>query len=267
MPGSYTSDRSGSARLGLPPRVNPLIQSLGAGLNTGLAFFYPEVCQLCRQCRATPREGFVCAACRKQVRLVERPFCERCGYPYEGAITNIFECANCRESDYSFRYARSAVVARDVVLEVIHRYKYNRALWFEPFLIDLLVQQAGSALQAEPWDWIVPVPLHPTKQREREFNQAERMARGLSRATGIPVHTRLVRRIVPTRTQTRLTREERLANVREAFALRAGAQPAGARLIVVDDVFTTGATTNACARVLRRAGATDVCVWTVARGT
>ena len=247
--------------------MTSLIQSFGAWLNTGLAFFYPEVCQLCRQCHATPEEGFVCAACRKQVRFVERPFCERCGYPYEGAITQIFECANCREIEYSFRYARSAVVARDVVLEVIHRYKYNRAFWFEPFLIDLFASRAGRDLQAEQWDWIVPVPLHPTKQREREFNQAERLARGLSRATRIPVNTGLVQRILPTRTQTRLTREQRLANVREAFALKAGVRLTGARLLVVDDVFTTGATTNACARVLRRAGAADVCVWTVARGT
>jgi ComF family protein len=201
-----------------------------------------------------------------QVRFVERPFCERCGYPYEGAITQAFECANCRALDFSFRCARSAVVAQDAVLDVIHRYKYNRALWFEPFLIDIFVTRAREQLRRDQWDWIVPVPLHPTKQREREFNQAERMGRGLSKATGIPVNSRLLRRVLPTRTQTRLSREERLANVSNAFALRPGTNLTGARLVLVDDVFTTGATTNGCARVLRCAGASDVCVWTVARG-
>lgn len=237
-----------------------------AWVNSGLAFFYPEVCQLCGQARATPSQGFVCSECRRQIRLIEPPFCERCGYPYPGAITQPFECSNCRDLDYAFSYARSAVAARDTFLEVIHRYKYNRALWFEPLLVELLVTCAGLQLRAQKWDCIVPVPLHPTKEREREFNQAERMGRGLSRATGIPLKAHWLRRVVPTRTQTRLTREERLANVRDAFTLKGSAPAQGQKIVLIDDVFTTGATTNACARVLRRAGAAEVCVWTVGRG-
>jgi competence protein ComFC len=247
--------------------VNAGFRSFIVWFNTGLAFLYPEVCQLCRKSRATPAEGFVCAGCRKQVRFIERPYCERCGYPYEGAITQTFECANCRTLDFSFRYARSAVVAQDAVLDVIHRYKYNRALWFETFLVDLFVVRSKPELRSTDWDWIVPVPLHPTKERQREFNQAERMGAGLSRATSIPLNARLLQRVLPTRTQTRLSREERLANVSNAFTIRGGGtEAAGSRIVLVDDVFTTGATTNACARVLRNAGANDVCVWTVARG-
>jgi predicted amidophosphoribosyltransferase len=82
----------------------------------------------------------------------------------------------------------------------------------------------------------------------------------------VPVNTRLVRRILPTRTQTLLSREERVANVRKAFAPRRHAQLTGERVILVDDVFTTGATTGACAKVLRSLGAGEICVWTVARG-
>jgi len=113
---------------------------------------------------------------------------------------------------------------------------------------------------------IVPVPLHPLKEREREFNQAERLAARLGESTGLPVNTRGLRRIEPTRTQTLLTREQRAANVRHAFAVRAGCQLEGRRVILVDDVLTTGATTSACARALRNAGARVVQVWTVARG-
>jgi competence protein ComFC len=235
-------------------------------VNRGLSYLYPEVCQLCGAARATPEESYLCSDCRSRARFIGAPFCTRCGFPFEGAITQEFECNNCRQRNWSFRYARAAVVARDPVLEVIHRYKYGRALWFEPFLAGLLITRAKPSLETEAWDAIVPVPLHPAKQREREFNQAERLSRHLSRATGLPLHTRWLRRISPTRTQTQLSREERLNNMRGAFALRRGVRLPGKRLVLVDDVFTTGATTDACARALRAGGAGEICVWTVARG-
>ena len=246
--------------------LGQLAASVSGWVNGALAFFYPESCQLCGEARASPAEGFVCANCREQVHFIEAPFCNRCGLPFEGAITTTFECTNCREGDFHFGAARSAVVAREPVLEAIHRYKYHRALWLEPFLADLFIRQAKPELAAEKWDFIVPVPLHATKQREREFNQAERLADCLSEATAIPVHKGLVRRVVDTRTQTLLSRPERVANVRKAFAMRRGELLNGERIVLVDDVFTTGATTSACARVLRQGGAGEVCVWTVARG-
>lgn len=246
--------------------MNVLTDSVKGWLNAGLGLIYPEICQLCGGARATPAEGYVCDGCRAKVRVIQAPFCERCGRPYEGDITNEFECANCRGMEWHFESARSAVVARDPVLEAIHRYKYQRAFWFEPFLADLLIQAAGPALAGKKRDMIVPVPLHPTKQREREFNQAERLADRLGAATRIPVNKRLLRRVVLTRTQALLKRPERLANVRNAFAMRDGQRLNGERLVLVDDVFTTGATTGACAQVLVAAGAGEVCVWTVARG-
>jgi ComF family protein len=241
-------------------------KSVKSWLNAGLGWLYPEICQLCGAARATPAEGYVCGGCRVKVRFIEPPFCQRCGRPFQGDITTAFECSNCREMEWHFQSARSAVVARDPVLEVIHRYKYQRALWFEPFLADLLVQAAGPCLAGQNGMMIVPVPLYPTKEREREFNQAVRLANRLGAATRIPVNKRLLRRVLSTRTQTQLTREERLENVRNAFAMRNGQHLNGERIILLDDVFTTGATTSACARVLGAAGAGEVWVWTVARG-
>jgi len=231
-----------------------------------LGFIYPPVCQLCNSARATAIDGYVCAACFQRVRFVKPPFCDRCGLPFQGDITTKFECTNCREMELHFSSARSAVIAKDVALEVIHRYKYSRALWFEPFLADLLIRASATELPHADWDAIVPVPLHPTKERDREFNQAQRLASCLSRATRIPMQAGWLQRVEPTRTQTLLSRAERAANVRRAFVMRPGIRLSGERIVLIDDVFTTGATTSACARVLKAAGAGDVCVWTVARG-
>jgi competence protein ComFC len=235
-------------------------------LDVGLAFFYPETCQLCRAEHATPGDGYVGAQCRSRVQFIQPPFCERCGLPYPGDLTTPFECTNCREMELHFSSARSAVVARDVVREAVHRYKYQRALWFEPFLAGLFLRKARPVLQETRWDIIVPVPLHSLKQREREFNQAGRLAGHLSAATGIPLNAKLLQRVRPTATQTLLTRQQRAANMRGAFAVRPGAGLDGERVVLVDDVFTTGATTSACAEVLLAAGAGEVCVWTIARG-
>jgi ComF family protein len=243
-----------------------LAESVKSWLNAGVGFLYPEVCQLCGVARATPAEGFICGGCRAEARFIQQPFCERCGRPYEGEITIRFQCPNCREMEPHFRSARAAVALRDKVREAIHRYKYQRALWFEPFLAELLIRAAQPELAKEKWDLILPVPLHPAKQRAREFNQAERLAVRLSAATHIPVNKRLLRRVLPTRTQTWLSRPERMANVRNAFAMRDGQRLEGERVVLLDDVLTTGATTDAVARVLLAAGAGEICVWTVARG-
>ncbi|NBV22440.1 MAG: ComF family protein [Proteobacteria bacterium] len=246
--------------------MNALLAPARDWLDAGLAFFYPSVCQLCNERRATPAQGYVCAVCWQNVRFIVPPRCERCGLPFPGDITTTFECANCRDLELHFRWARASVVANDFLRDVIHRYKYSRALWFEPFLTDLLVRVAEPVLREEKITGIVPVPLHPVKQREREFNQADRLAQPLAQALGVPVLNQLVQRIHPTRTQTQLDKEERADNVRRAFAPVRPKTLRGERLVVLDDILTTGATTSTVARVLRENGAGDVLVWTLARG-
>lgn len=242
------------------------LENLRSALDAALNFIYPPVCQLCGKERAGAAEGYVGGNCWSGVRFITAPFCQRCGLPYPGHITQEFRCENCAEMEFSFCSARSAVAANGLVLDVIHRYKYNRAVWFEPFLGDLLVRQAAPTLSQEKWDVIVPVPLHPVKERERNFNQAHCLARHLGRALRLPVNNRLLHRVKFTDTQTKLTRPQRAANMNNAFAPCSGTRLNGAKVILVDDVLTTGATTDACAHALRRVGAGEVCVWTVARG-
>jgi competence protein ComFC len=250
-------------------RSHQQVGALKSWLDVALSFFYPEVCQICHSERALAREGYVCARCCSGpggLRHIEAPFCERCGLPYEGEISGTFECSHCREMELHFLWARAAVATQGLALEVIVRYKYQRALWFEPFLADLICRAAVPVLCQQRWDFIVPVPLYPLKQREREFNQATRLARRLAKATSLPLHSRLLKRVEPTRTQTRLNFAERAANVRNAFSVGSGIKMNGERIVLVDDVLTTGATASACARALTNAGSGDVCVWTVARG-
>lgn len=244
----------------------PWTRPLREWFRAGLGLLYPECCQICRRSRAHPEEGFVCATCQQQVRAVVPPFCQRCGLPFAGALSTEFTCANCRELEFDFIAARAAVVSQGLVRDVILRYKYQRHLWFEPFLSGLLLRSAVPELAGKSPTLVVPVPLHPVKEREREFNQATRLATPLAAALGIPLNARLLRRVSFTVTQTRLSRSARAQNMHGVFALSPGAHLAGQVVVLVDDVFTTGATTNACAKVLRAAGAAEVWVWTVARG-
>src|SRR4029077_16382758 len=125
----------------------PVAGKLQNWLNAGLGLFYPEICQLCKTGRAKTGDGLVCPQCWSQVRFIRPPFCERCGLPFGGNITTTFECTNCREMELHFSSARSAVVARTVVLEAIHRFKYSGALCCEPFLANLLLREAVAVLR------------------------------------------------------------------------------------------------------------------------
>ena len=231
----------------------------------GLSLLFPEICQFCRACSAGVDEGFVCAACRKRFRFVEHPFCDVCGSPFEGEGLSAFQCGNCDHARYIFQAARSAVVVNEFSLEVIHHYKYYGMVWLDDVLADLLWEQLGVLELRVGWDLVVPVPLHRTRLREREFNQAEKIGQKIAERLDVPLAADALKRIAPTVSQTMLSRRERIENVRGAFAAGKRAQLRGKRVMVVDDVFTTGATTDACARVLKGMGAGEIWIFTVAR--
>lgn len=211
--------------------------------------------------------GCLCWDCQTRVHSVQVPFCDRCGDPVEGLVTDIFECAWCRKTAPAFDWARSAVRYDGVARQLLRRLKYNAGLWVVDTLAEwLLALWRNCPPDIQVADWITPVPLYTRRRRERGYNQSALLASRLSRRVGIPFRDGLLRRNRSTVSQTRLTAAQRLHNVRGVFSVPWPRRARGARIVLVDDVMTTGATVNECARMLRAAGAAAVMVLTVARG-
>lgn len=230
---------------------------------TGL--LYPPHCAACG-CPLGPRRGGLCRGCRRARTRLTGPRCATCSQPYAGALTATFRCMNCGDRELSFDFATAAYRSRSIVRDLIHDFKYRRQMHLRHLLARMLQEGFRDArLAAEPPDLIVPVPLHPTRKREREFNQAQVLARLAGARLGIPV-AEVLRRRRYTFTQTNFHREERFDNLAGAFELRRGSDVRDRRIALVDDVLTTGSTADACARALREAGAAAVVVITIARG-
>ena len=156
--------------------------------------------------------------------------------------------------------------SRGILRDLIHRFKYRGEVWVGDLLSDFLTQGLlDPRLNGCSFDAVVPVPLHPLRRREREFNQAEVLSRELTRKSKLAFCEALVR-VRYTVTQTHFDRRRRMQNLRDAFKLRRNATVQGKDLLLVDDVLTTGSTLDECARVLLTAGARSVRALTVARG-
>ena len=229
------------------------------------AAIYPEVCQMCGDETAKPEEGFIGRGCQAKFKPIKPPFCRRCGQSFKGEFSGGFECANCKEMGFPFKFARAAMLANADMLEVIHRFKYEQALWLVPLFERMLSDSVLEQIRDWGGDCLVPVPLHPVSFRQRGFNQAEQLCRSICEKSGLIVEVRAIIRNRVTQSQTLLSRSARAANVRGAFEPYK-VKLDGRRVVLVDDVLTTGATTSDCARACKRAGAAEVGVWTLARG-
>lgn len=247
------------------PTLGHGAERLLRGTGSALAsLFFPPHCAVCAI--DTEAGEQLCAECAGKAEPIAAPFCRQCSQPFSGAITSEFTCSNCADRRFHFDCAVAPYRSRGIVRELIHRFKYDRhfhlrhplAAWMADGLED-------ERIRADPFDGLVPVPLHSARQREREFNQADELARIVARRAGKPVF-RCLRRTRYTTTQTRFDREQRMENLRGAFRVRDTRDVTGRHLILIDDVFTTGSTVEECARVLRAAGAASVRALTVARG-
>ena len=228
-----------------------------------ISLFYPPACAVC----ATPVafEEYLCAACAAKAPRIKPPFCATCSEPFEGAITETFSCANCAHRLLHFEAAVAAFRSRGVVRKIIHEFKYTHQMHLRHPVADWLIATLDDPrLNGRRFDFVVPVPLHPARKRERGFNQAELLAEIFSARAGLKMRTAL-ERIRYTTTQTAFDRAERMENLRDAFRLRKKADVRGLRVLLIDDVITTGSTLSECARVLKAGGAISVHAATAAR--
>lgn len=231
-----------------------------------LDMVYPRVCAHCgRQADAT---RFLCWECLADIRYVQPPFCSHCGDPVPGHIDHEYTCAFCARRKPAFDSARSAVRYEAAVGVSLRSIKYNAATWLVPDMTALLLTCCATYYSLLTFDAVCYVPLHAVKERERGFNQASLLAQGVARARRWPLLKQGLRRIKDTGSQTHLTAAQRTSNVAGVFQVPKTKVKAvrHRRLLLIDDVMTTGATVNECAKMLKQAGAVTVHVLTVARG-
>ncbi len=232
--------------------------------SVALGLFFPRHCAGCGL--PVPR-GWWCEKCRRELIPVRAPCCERCSHPFEGAITGRFLCPNCEGREFHFEVAVAVMRSRGPVRHLIHGLKYHSMTWAASPLAQFGFNGLADHRLGERPDFFVPVPLHPLRLRERGYNQSLLLARAIGSRAGIPVRD-ILRRIRPTQTQTHFNRARRMKNLKRAFALDPGAKQLtqGARILLLDDVLTTGSTFDECARVLLEAGADRVSALAIGRG-
>lgn len=233
--------------------------------SSALDLVYPRSCCGCHGPVQRPG-GFLCWECMREMEFVSDPFCERCGDPIDGAVYHRYECWWCAETHPSFERARSVARFRGAVRFAILALKYERASHLAGDLADLLVAGFNTHYANERIDCVTSVPLYAARRRARTYNQAGLLARHFSKRSGVPFEPGCLSKTRNTETQTRLNARQRKANVEGAYASTMPEWVRGRRILLIDDVMTTGATVNECATVLRKAQAASVQVLTVARG-
>ncbi|RKD32324.1 ComF family protein [Thermohalobacter berrensis] len=229
-----------------------------------LELIYPErgICFICDKYDETLDEGHICKSCRKTLPFIKEHRCKICGKPLElGYIPD--KCPDCIKNRHYFEKAVSPLLYKDIVKDYIYKYKYGKKSYmykaFAPLMVNELVKN-----NLTDFDLIVPVPLHRSKMRKRGFNQSELLARLISKKLDIPLDIKNLKRVKKTLTQNKLKRDERYKNVKNAFSIKKKGVFNNKRILLVDDIFTTGSTVDECSKTLLKAGGKEVFVVTIA---
>ena len=242
-------------------------ENLNILIKAALDLIFPRSCLHCGDFTDHSSYDFICRKCATALIECLPPACTTCGYPFYGELVAAKSCPHCEELDPVFDQGKTLFLAKGIGRSILHELKYKQGTYV---LKDIatMVRHTRHYLDYIRDSIFVPVPLHPARLRERGFNQSEQIARMLVHCVdGTAGIEKLLVRSQYTKSQTRLNRSQRYQNVKNAFALAPDSvlNP-NKSYIIVDDVFTTGSTLNACARVLRKAGATCLKVATIGHG-
>ena len=225
--------------------------------------FYPPTCAGCGVRTGSHRS--LCPSCWRGVRFIERPYCEVMGSPFSHDLGAGILSAEAIAELPPFDRLRSAAVHDRTVRDLVHGLKYRDSLDLAPMMAAWMLRASDGAVAA--CDGLIPIPLHRSRLISRKYNQAAELARHLGKLSGKPLMPATLVRVKRTAQQVGLSANARKENVRGAFAIGRGRDNDvfGRRIVLIDDVYTTGATVAAAARVLKKAGAADITVLTFAR--
>lgn len=236
------------------------------GLLSGMAdCLFPPLCLACDVLLQDRPVLPLCKTCAAGIHRIVSPLCPICGWPYPATVDGDHLCGDCLLTPPAFSCARSLGRYEGTLLDAIHVFKYGGNTNMGRLLGEILAEAAYTGFQPGDWTVLIPVPLHVRRLRERTFNQSVLLARALSGRFGIPVDVLSLKRRRDTTPQVALGRAERRANIQGAFEVASPDRVAGQRVLLVDDVYTTGNTLNECARVLLDGGAVAVAALTLAR--
>lgn len=228
-------------------------------LQTILDMIYPVRCPVCDEI-VLPKEQMICKACQKKLIYVNGPSCLRCGKPI--AIEEQEYCSDCERKKHHYEKGFAVWVYNEAMKNSIAGFKYRNKKEYGRFYIHEMVRIYTERLQRLSVDAIIPVPLHRSRYLERGYNQAELLAKGIGRSLQIPVITKLLLRSKKTLPQKKLGDKERLNNLSEAFGVNDKFKDYELtklkRVLLVDDIYTTGSTIEACTNSLKSFGIKEV---------
>lgn len=219
-----------------------------------IGLLFPRRCPVCHDV-VEDREERICRICRLRLPYVREPSCRKCGKPLYAEEKEY--CRDCASGKHVFRQGRAPFVYDEIMRRSVSRFKYGGRREYASFYAEEILRKCGREAALWKAEAFIPIPLHPSRRRKRGFNQAELLARELSKRTGIPADAGVLFRVKKTRVQKELNREERAANLKGAFSLGKGTLPYK-NVILIDDIYTTGSTVDEAARILREGGADSV---------
>jgi ComF family protein len=226
---------------------------------------FPTLCLSCNKVLLERSGHPFCPDCYAGIRFIAAPLCPVCGIPYPAEESPDHVCGDCLLKKRHIGSARSLGIYESVLHDVIHAFKYGGNLTLGEQLGRLMAEHTYPSFRIRDYTLILPVPLHSRRLRQRGFNQSVILAREISRRHGVAMDFRTLRRIVDTESQAGLKKEERRSNIRKAFNLKDPERIRGQKILLVDDVYTTGSTLSECAKTLLKEGAEAVGALTLAR--